>query len=157
MLKHILVTGIPRIGRSENLRSIFRKICDEIGAKIRSNDIVHIERMEKSFCGVIVEIRDMEVKRMIKERASQHDISCRDIFKASKCPNLNIKIVDFLTPHFLNIIRYANRAIANKLIASVNITLKGACVRRDADRDGRFFLLLDALKEYIHQLEARET
>lgn len=154
MHKHILVTGVPKIGRSENLRSIFRKICDEIGVRIESKDIVHIER---SFNGVIVEFRDMKTKRVIKKRASQHVISCRDILRASKCPNLNIKIVDLLTPHFLNIIRYANQAIANKLIASVNITSDGALVRRDADRDGRHFLLLDELKEYIHQLEAREN
>lgn len=156
LCNHILVTGIPRMGSSENLRSIFRKICDEIGVKIGSRNVVHIERMKKAYTGFIVELENAKIKRLIKSRASRQVVSSRDIIKKSQCPDMNIRIVDFVTPHFLNIIRYANQAIERNLISSVNITLHGVLVRRDPNHNGRTFLLLAELKEYIHQLEERD-
>lgn len=154
---HILVSGVPKIGSCENLKSIFGKICDEFGVKIESKDVVHIERMEKAYSGFIVELKDLKMKRLIKSRASQQVLSSRDIIKKSQCPDMGIRIVDYLTPYFLKMIRYANQAIERNLIASVNMTLQGVLVRRYPDHNGRSFLLLKELKEYIHQLEERDN
>lgn len=156
MRHHIFVSGIPNMGRSENLRSIFQKICDEIGVAIRSKDVVHIERMDAAKYGVIVELESWKVKRLIMKRACNRYLSCRQFIKTSECPDLSVQIVDYLTRHFLTMIRCANWAIRNNLIASVNITSQGVLIKRDAGHAGRYFLLLDELKEYIHRLEERE-
>lgn len=156
MRNQILVMGFPKISRSENLRSIFRKICYELGVNIGSNGIVNIYRKRNNFSSFIVELEDFELKEMIKRRVAENGLRTRDIDKTSKCPNMNIKIVDALSESFFAMVRFGNRAIADHLIVSVDVTSKGVLVKRYADREGRYFLLLEDLEDYIRHLKQRE-
>lgn len=91
------------------------------------------------------------------KRACNRYLPCRKFIKTSHCPDFSVTIVDYLTRHFLTMIRCANWAIRNNLIASANITSHGVIIKRDAGNAGRHFLLLNELNEYIHQLEEREN
>lgn len=155
LLNRIIVYGIPKIEKNEDLKSIFLRICHRLKVDISSKDIVSISR-KKKLSQLRVELRKFHIKEQIRTAPLLKELTTAAIFKLpSNIKSNDIFINHDTTPYYLEMDVICRQALRNGSLYACNMTSHGLWVQRNSRSKAENILSIQKLVAYIADEESK--
>lgn len=155
LLNRIVIHGLPKIEKHEDLRGTFLRLCRRLKVDVSNRDIVDISR-RKNTSQIKVELRKFHIKEDIRTAPLLKELKSGDILKLPA----NIKSSDVFinhdtTPYYLEMDIIGRKAIREGSLHSFNLTSQGFLAKRNVRSKAEHFSSIEKLTAYIADDESK--
>ncbi|XP_055310907.1 uncharacterized protein LOC129573822 isoform X2 [Sitodiplosis mosellana] len=150
-LNDIAISGVPT-RTTEDLRSMFLRLCNKFDADIVPEDIIKIYRgMPRDM--VVVRFKSRNIKEDILRIASRNRFRTDDLMRLTPDERpTSIYIGYHTTDYYTRMYAFVRQAKKSKFIYQYSITKRGFTIQRTPASSERHFVSMEELTDYLNGL-----